>query len=75
MPPAKRGRSIDSNQTFRRATERNRFSTGQTQFRDDAPRALGKRQSRRRGAYRVCTANEQLTADRAFQAIDTPGYR
>ncbi|MNL50830.1 hypothetical protein D3C87_1738780 [compost metagenome] len=75
VSPAKRGRGIDTNQAFGCAAQRHRFGPGQTQFRDDAPRALGKRQPRGRSAYRMGTANEQLTADRAFQAIDTSGYR
>ncbi|MCY1441771.1 hypothetical protein D9M71_581050 [compost metagenome] len=72
VPATKGCRRIDTNQAFRRAAQGHRLGPGQAQFGDDPPCALGKGQSRRRGAYRMRAAQEQLTADRAFQAVDTP---
>ncbi|MNI52463.1 hypothetical protein D3C73_1072460 [compost metagenome] len=74
MSPPERSRCVNTNQAFRSTAQGHRFGPGQAQFGDYPPCPFGKRQPRRRRAHRVGTANEQLAADGAFQAVDAPRH-
>ncbi len=62
-------RRIDTDQALRRGAQGHRFGTGQAQFGDDPPGAVGEGQAGRRGAHRMGGAHQQGAADGAFQGV------